>query len=146
MYGRLLPEFQTVGHSIDTLLVIIRGTFDFWPMLDHRPAFSHFYLYSSYTFAYGIMIDLVTAILNNTYRTTKSQMYYKSTLEMQDYEMIDFMMKRFKLWAGFQKPKPVSSFLYELHYPLHGIKYVCFFHVTWNLTGIYRTTSIDLFR
>lgn len=34
-------------------------------------------------------------------------MFYKSILDFQDYEMIDFMMKRFKFWVGFEKFKEV---------------------------------------
>ena len=110
MYGQI-PGFDSVGHAIVTLIVMIRGTFDFWPMLDYQPVFSHFYVYSYYAFTYGLTIALVIAILNNMYRRNRSQMYYKATLDMQDYEMIDFMMKRFKLWAGIQKEKPVSCCL-----------------------------------
>ncbi|XP_060598141.1 polycystin-1-like isoform X3 [Ruditapes philippinarum] len=106
MYGRFVSGFESVGHSITTLIVMIRGSFDFWPMLDYQPVFSHFYVYSYYTFAYGIMIALVISILTSTYKVIKSQMYYKATLEMQDYEMVDFMLKRFKLLTGLQKPKP----------------------------------------
>ena len=112
MYGQI-PGFDSVGHAIVTLIVMIRGTFDFWPMLDYQPVFSHFYVYSYYAFTYGLTIALVIAILNNMYRRNRSQMYYKATLDMQDYEMIDFMMKRFKLWAGIQKEKPVSYCLYS---------------------------------
>lgn len=107
MYGHVYG-FESVGHSIVTLIVMIRGTFDFWPMLDYQPVFSHFYIYSYYAFTYGLTVALVIAILNNTYKTNRSQMYFKSTLDLQDYEMVDFMMKRFKLWAGIQKEKPVS--------------------------------------
>lgn len=109
MYGRIVSGFESVYHSIVTLTVMIRGTFDFWPMLDHQPVFSHFYVYSYYAFAHGILVALVIAILQSTYKVIKSQQYYKATIEMQDYEMVEFMLKRFKLWSGMQKPKPVSS-------------------------------------
>lgn len=108
MYGRIVSGFESVWHAIVTLTVMIRGTFDFWPMLDYHPIFSHFYVYSYYAFAYGLLVAFVIAILQSTFKVIKSQMYYKATLEMQDYEMIDFMLKRFKLWTGIQKQKPVS--------------------------------------
>ncbi|XP_052761742.1 polycystin-1-like isoform X2 [Mya arenaria] len=106
MYGRVVSGFESVGHTINTLLVMIRGEFDFWPMLDFQPVFSHFYVYSYYAFAYGLLVAFVIAILQNSYRSTKSKRYFKSTMEMQDYEMVEFMLKRFKLWAGIQKQKP----------------------------------------
>ncbi|KAH3864143.1 hypothetical protein DPMN_027157 [Dreissena polymorpha] len=106
LYGRVLAEFETVGHAANTLLVMIRGHFNFLPMLDHQETFTHFYVYSYYAFAYGIMVALVVAILQSTYHTIKSQQTFKASIEMQDHEMIEFMLKRFKLWAGIQKPKP----------------------------------------
>lgn len=120
MYGQIVSGFESVGHTITTLVVMIRGSFDFWPMLDYHPIFSHFYVYSYYAFAYGILIGLVISILTSTYKVMKSQMYYKATLEMQDYEMIDFMLKRFKLWAGIQKPKPVSIICLHNHCPINS--------------------------
>ena len=108
MYGRAVPGFESVGHAVSTLVVIIRGTFNFWPMLNHQPVFSHFYLYSYYGFAYGILVALVISILQSCYRINKSKMYYKDSLDMKDYEMIEFMINRFKLWAGIKKQKPVG--------------------------------------
>ncbi|KAL3876004.1 hypothetical protein ACJMK2_033893 [Sinanodonta woodiana] len=106
MYGRVIQGFQSVGHTMVSLVESIRGTFDFWPLLDYHPVFSHFYFYSFYAFVYGITIALVIAILNDMYSVIRSQMLCKVTLEMHDYEMIDFVLNRFKLWAGIKKPKP----------------------------------------
>ena len=80
MYGRIVSGFESVGHSISTLIVMVRGSFDFWPMLDHQPVFSHFYVYSYYAFAYGIMIALVISILTSTYKVMKSQKYSDQSL------------------------------------------------------------------
>jgi hypothetical protein len=83
------------------------GHFSFGKLLDHQPVFTHFFLYFYYAFCYGITIALILSILNDTYKTTKDQMYFKATMDMQDYEMVEFIMKRFKLWAGLNKPKQV---------------------------------------
>ena len=109
MYGRIVDGFESVWRASITLIVMIRGTFDFWPMLETQPVFSIFYVYSYYSFAYGILVGLVIVILQSTYKLLKSQQYYKASLEMQDYEMIEFILKRFKLWSGIQKQKPVSE-------------------------------------
>ena len=84
------------------------GHFRFWTLMDNDSVFSHFFLYFYYAFCYGITIALIISVLNDTYKTTKGQMYFKATMDMQDYEMVEFIMKRFKLWAGFDKPKQVS--------------------------------------
>ncbi|KAJ8318729.1 hypothetical protein KUTeg_003820 [Tegillarca granosa] len=105
-YGAYIHGFENFELTLMTLFGVIRGNFNFWELLAYNEAFTHFYFYSYYIFTYGLVIALLLAIMNDTYRSVKSQMYYKSTLEPQDYEMIDFMMKRFKLWAGITKPKP----------------------------------------
>lgn len=91
---------------------MLRGTYNFHPLLDDEEIFTHCFLYVYYAFSYGLTIALIVAILTNSYSFTKSQMYYKATLDMQDYEMIEFMMKRFRLWAGIDKPKPVRSYIF----------------------------------
>ncbi|KAL5018772.1 hypothetical protein ScPMuIL_004494 [Solemya velum] len=105
-FGGAVAEFRSFGASLGSLLSVIRGSFDFWPILDSEPVFSHFYFYSYYVFVYGLTTGLVVAVLCDAYHTVKSQRFYKASMDMQDYEMIEFMMKRFKLWAGITKPKP----------------------------------------
>ncbi|XP_062602087.1 polycystin-1-like isoform X2 [Saccostrea cucullata] len=103
--GNHMDGFENYWTTLMTLLGMIRGRFNFFPMLEMDTIFTHCFFYSYYIFTYGLTIALIIAVLNDSYKTVKSQMYYKSTLDLQDYEMIDFMMKRFKLWAGFEKPK-----------------------------------------
>ncbi|XP_069125629.1 polycystin-1-like [Argopecten irradians] len=105
-YGSHVGGFESYWHTLTTLLGAIRGTFDFWLMFEHSRVFSHFFFYSFYIFVYGLPIGFIVAILSDTYKTLRSQMFFKSTLDMQDHEMIDFTMKRFKMWAGITKPKP----------------------------------------
>lgn len=104
-----MDGFEDYWTTLMTLLGMIRGTFNFFPLLAMDTIFTHCLFYSFYIFTYGLTIALIIAVLNDSYKTVKSQMFYKSTLDLQDYEMIDFMMKRFKLWAGFEKPKEVRS-------------------------------------
>ncbi|XP_060076676.1 polycystin-1-like [Ylistrum balloti] len=105
-YGPYVGGFESYWHTLTTLLGAIRGTFDFWLLFEHSRVFSHFFFYSFYIFVYGLTIGFIVAILSDTYKTLRSQMFFKSTLDMQDHEMIDFTMKRFKMWAGITKPKP----------------------------------------
>ena len=109
LYGSTSPDFASFHSSVTTLLRVVRGHVDLVSLLDQRPVLTPVYFYSFYAFAYGISIGLVVAVLNDAYRTTRQQMYYKATLEAQDYEMVEFMMNRFKLWAGIKKQRPVCS-------------------------------------
>ncbi|XP_052069619.1 polycystin-1-like isoform X1 [Mytilus californianus] len=104
-YGRSIDGFETYWHTLTSLTGMLHGHYSFWKLMDHQPIFSHFFLYFYYAFCYGITMALIISVLTNTYKTTKGQMYFKATMDMQDYEMVEFMMKRFKLWAGLDKPK-----------------------------------------
>lgn len=59
---------------------------------------------------YLVVFGLILAALTNSYRLVKQQMFYHNTVDMQDYEMINFTMRRFKRWLGITKPKPVRSY------------------------------------
>lgn len=106
-YGREVDGFETYWHTLTSIVGMQHGHFSFWKLLDHQPIFTHFFLYFYYIFCYGITIALILSVLNDAYKTTKGQMYFKATMDMQDYEMVEFIMKRFKLWAGLDKPKQV---------------------------------------
>lgn len=112
--------FASFQSALLSLMGVIRGSFDFWHFLHHWPVMTHVYFYSFYAFAYGLFIGLVIAVVLDTYKITHQSMFFKSSLDTQDHEMIEFMMKRFKLWAGITKQKPVSAthtwcFIYLLY-------------------------------
>lgn len=110
MYGPYVGGFESYWHTLTSLFGAIRGTFDFWLLFENQRIFTHLFFYSFYIFVYGLTVGLVVAILSDTYKSLRSQMFFKSTLDMQDHEMIEFTMKRFKLWAGITKPKPVRVY------------------------------------
>ena len=111
LYGSFLHGYRSIQNSLGTLFNVMKGVEDLSSPLEQHRILSHFFFYSFYTFVYGLFVALVIAILQDAYKLTRSQMFFKSSLEPQDYEMIDFMLKRFKLWAGIIKPKPVSCLL-----------------------------------
>ncbi|XP_041364412.1 polycystin-1-like [Gigantopelta aegis] len=106
IYGSTIRDFASFHTAITTLLRTICGAMNLATLLEFHPVLTPPYFYSFYALTYGVFIGLVMAVLNDTYRMTRQQMYYKATLEAQDYEMIDFMMNRFKLWAGIKKQRP----------------------------------------
>lgn len=52
---------------------------------------------------------LLCGSVQNSYRRTRAE-FYRLALEPQDYEMIDFFVKRFKLWLGVNKVKEVRNY------------------------------------
>lgn len=114
-YGNFVQGYHSFQSSLVTMFGVMKGSADLGPALEHQRIFSHFFFYSFYAFVYGLFVALVIAILQDAYKLTRSQLYFKSSLEPQDYEMIDFMLKRFKLWVGIIKPKPVSFIVNLVH-------------------------------
>nr|KAG5687377.1 hypothetical protein BaRGS_019881 [Batillaria attramentaria] len=107
-YGTFVSGYRSFQNTLFTLLGVVRGGEDLSEALEFQPIFSYFFFTSFYAFVYGLFVALVIAILQDAYKLTRSQMYFKSSLEPQDYEMIEFMLKRLKLWMGNTKPKPVE--------------------------------------
>ncbi|XP_067672234.1 polycystin-1-like [Haliotis asinina] len=105
-FGMTTRGFASFQSALLSLMGVIRGSFNFLYFLRHWPVMTHFYFYSFYAFAYGLFIGLVIAVMLDTYKITHQTLFFKSSLDTQDHEMIEFMMKRFKLWAGITKQKP----------------------------------------
>lgn len=49
---------------------------------------------------------LCGAVLLQWYKTIRAEMY-RPSMEPQDYEMVEFLIKRLKLWMGLSKIKEV---------------------------------------
>ena len=83
-------------------------------MYDYSPPTAGFMLFTFMATVMVATMGLFIAVLNTTYRMVRLQTYYRTSMDMQDYEMIDFIMKRFKKYIGITKPKPVSFMFNEI--------------------------------
>ena len=72
----------------------------------------------------------------------KQQMFYNNSVHMHDHEMVDFIIKRFKQWAGFTKPKPVRT-LQMTFYFMNQIQYNVVFMVNYCAKKDYTASCID---
>lgn len=108
LFGRSVFGYHSFGACLVSLVGVIRGSVDYTPLLLVQPVWTYLYLFSLACCVFGLIFSLVLAILNDTYKLTHSQTFYKLTLDIHDYEMVEFMLKRFKQWAGIIKPKAVS--------------------------------------
>lgn len=109
-YGAVVGAFRSSGAAFITVFGFIRrqtsGTLV--AMQDASPALSGFFLFSFLATVMVMTMGLFMAVLNSTYKTIRLQNFYHTSLDMQDHEMIDFMIKRFKKYIGITKPKPVG--------------------------------------
>ena len=78
-------------------------------MLEYNPVFTQLYVTSFMALTLVCAMALVIAILNSTYQDLKKQANYYSNMDLKDYEMIEFTIRRFKRWLGLTKEKPVSE-------------------------------------
>jgi hypothetical protein len=108
MLGPGVYAFRSYGASILSLLQTLRGHMDFLKPYDYMPWFSGIFFFTYIFFAFGVVFALIIAVLQKAYRLSKSRTKYPCTLDTKDYEMIEFMLERFKVWAGINKTKKVS--------------------------------------
>ena len=113
-YGTVVDSFKDVGLGIVHLLVLIRGHAPFLvPMATMDPTFTTIFLLGWESLMLVVMVGMIIAVLSDAYKQVRQQMFYHNTLETQDYEMVDILLRRLKRWMGITKPKPVSYAIFQ---------------------------------
>lgn len=90
------------------LLSALRGNMAFQSLIQDFPILGAVYILSYVVSLLCISSRFLCAIILHSYRGVRAEMY-RPTIEPQDYEMIEFFVKRFKLWMGLSKTKEVSK-------------------------------------
>ncbi|GCC34843.1 hypothetical protein chiPu_0013320 [Chiloscyllium punctatum] len=104
MFSPALEHFVTFSSSLLALVAFPHGTLSLRHAVHHYPIIAPFYFISYLLCLMWIARNLFSAIINQSYRELKADMY-RPAIEPQDYEMIEFFIKRFKLWIGLTKTK-----------------------------------------
>lgn len=103
-------EYSDIGMALSSMVVLVRGHTHFLAsMATLSPAFTTIFLLAWLAFVFIVIIGLIIAVLVDAYKIVRKEMYYHNTLETQDYEMVEVLIKRLKRWMGVTKPKPVST-------------------------------------
>ncbi|XP_077979376.1 polycystin-1-like [Glandiceps talaboti] len=105
VYGSLIWGLHTLGSSLVALLGLMRGpSIDLDLCLEYYPVLTPL-MFSFFWFIFCVIIaSLFAAIIINSYKDVKEKAK-KPCLELQDYEMVEFIMKRFKQMLGLSKVK-----------------------------------------
>ncbi|KAK0047965.1 polycystin-1 [Biomphalaria pfeifferi] len=107
IFGANIQDYSSFEQSLTALLGLMFGqAVQLTWILQSFPILTLIFFTSFCFIAYGMVMALSISILGWSYKRSKSQLYFKTTLEMRDYEMIDFMLHKFKLITGMIKPKP----------------------------------------
>nr|XP_033817429.1 polycystin-1-like isoform X2 [Geotrypetes seraphini] len=104
VFHTTVEEFRTFSCSFFSLLSVLHGKIRFYPLLQHSPILGGIYIVSYVVGLFFIGGWFLCAIVLHSYQGVRAEMYQPTT-EPQDYEMIEFFVKRFKLWLGISKTK-----------------------------------------
>ncbi|CAH1793770.1 unnamed protein product [Owenia fusiformis] len=97
LLSKELNNFSSIINSAETTVQMMLGRFSFNSMKDAQPVLAPFFFFLFIIFIYLILINMFVTILNESFSVVKSDIDKQSN----EYEMVDFIMQRFKGWTGF---------------------------------------------
>ncbi|XP_048346143.1 polycystin-1-like [Sphaerodactylus townsendi] len=104
-FSLTVEEFQTLSSAFSALLSALHGKMPFLPSLIQASPI----MGTVYVLSYGVSVlwigqSFLCASIVHSYRIVRSEIYHP-VVGPQAYEMIEFLVKRFKWWMGFSKMK-----------------------------------------
>ncbi|XP_078257383.1 polycystin-1 [Rhinoraja longicauda] len=104
IFSPALEDFKTFRQTVLLLVVFPRGAEALQHAVHQYPTTASVYFTSYLLCLAWIVRNLFCAITIQNYRHIRAEMY-RPAIEPQDYEMMEFFIRRFKLWIGLAKGK-----------------------------------------
>ncbi|XP_059386846.1 polycystin-1 [Carassius carassius] len=104
LFSGSVEGFRTLGQASSSLLCLLRGHMGLRRLCEHHPVVGPLYCLSAVGIGFWVLGRLCAALLIRTYRMVQADIY-RPSMEPQDYEMVQFLIKRLKLWMGLSKTK-----------------------------------------
>ncbi|KAF1374215.1 hypothetical protein PFLUV_G00247310 [Perca fluviatilis] len=104
LFSHSVEGFLSVRQTGVSVLSILRGRMALRRLCRLHPVLGPLYGLLLMGGGVWLLARLCGAVLIRTYRTEQTELYCP-TIEPQDYEMVEFFIKRLKLWMGLTKPK-----------------------------------------
>ncbi|XP_062859991.1 polycystin-1 [Trichomycterus rosablanca] len=104
LFSGSVEGFVTVEKSLQSLLCLLRGRMVLHQLCKQHPMLGPLFCFSAFGLCFWLLSRICGAVLLQTYRTVRGEIY-RPSLEPQDYEMVEFLIKRLKLWMGLSKIK-----------------------------------------
>ncbi|XP_035258644.1 polycystin-1 isoform X2 [Anguilla anguilla] len=104
LFSSSVEGFRTVGQASLTLASALRGRAVTQRLCERHPMLGPLYCLSVVGAGLWVLGRLCGAMLMRSYRAAQAEMY-RPAMEPQDYEMVEFFIKRLKLWMGLSKTK-----------------------------------------
>lgn len=106
LFSASVEGFRTVRQASQTLLGLLRNRQVLRQLSEEHPVLGPLFCITVFGLGFWIIGRLCGAVLLNKYKTVRAEMY-RPSMEPQDYEMVEFFIKRLKLWMGLSKIKEV---------------------------------------
>uniref|UniRef100_A0A8C7Q2V6 Polycystic kidney disease 1b n=2 Tax=Oncorhynchus mykiss TaxID=8022 RepID=A0A8C7Q2V6_ONCMY len=104
LFSRSVDGFLSVYQAGVSVLSVLRGRLVLQRLSRAHPVLGPLYALSLLALGGWLLARLSGAVLLRTYRVVQAEMY-RPAMESQDYEMVEFFIKRLKLWMGLIKAK-----------------------------------------
>ncbi|KAK3089119.1 hypothetical protein FSP39_001015, partial [Pinctada imbricata] len=100
VYAANITSFKTFVSSCESGIVMMMGKFDIYEMIAVEPIMTQIFIFGYVVTITFITVNMFLSILNETFSSVRSDI----AKQCNDYEIVDFMMNRFKMWTGLGTP------------------------------------------
>ncbi|KAM9832468.1 polycystin-1 [Neosynchiropus ocellatus] len=104
LFSSSVEDFQSLRRTLGSVLSMVRGRVFLQRLCRDQPVLGPVYGLLLIGGSFWLWTKVCGAILVHSYRSVRASMRCPA-IEPQDYEMVEFFVKRLKLWLGLTKPK-----------------------------------------
>ncbi|XP_053712232.1 polycystin-1 isoform X2 [Synchiropus splendidus] len=104
LFSSSVEDFQSLPRTLGSVLSMLRGRVYLQRLCSDQPVLGPVYGLLLIGGSFWFFTKLCGAILVHSHRSVRASMRCPA-IEPQDYEMVEFFIKRLKLWLGLTKPK-----------------------------------------
>ena len=99
-YVANIKNFKTFVMAFESGIVMMMGKFQIYSMIRVNHFITQVFLFFYVVSITFIVVNMFLSILNDTFSAVRSN----EDMQANDYEIVDFMLGRFKLWTGLGSP------------------------------------------
>ncbi|KAL4239324.1 hypothetical protein ACF0H5_000141 [Mactra antiquata] len=99
VYMSHLDLFKSFIGSCEAGIVMMMGKFDIYNMLEVNQWLTQLFIFLFVVTITFIVVNMLLSILNDTFSAVRND----TSKQQNDYEIVDFMMSRFRVWTGIGK-------------------------------------------
>ena len=99
VFGKDLPDFYNFVSTCETVMGVLLGSFDFLALTEVAPVLGPLFFFSFMVFGTFILMNMFLTIVLDVFSEVKESIDEQET----EYEIIDFMIRRFRKLTGMQK-------------------------------------------